>query len=241
LSDRVAWNEVLRRTPQINQAVAEDVSRDVLPKINRLIDEDFSQRQKDVTMAQRKIDTIFGSTRLRWCSRSTKDVVSVWTVDQSRLRDGAVAAIPAEAGVFRSDESVVAFVSEDSIESLLTQYFPAGLKLTDKQLQKIELPQDGPDAGPAFSSDRLMSIVAALRSAASEEATLFTLELARTNPFQVKFVDGDIRRLRLLECGTKADTVVPVIPDHDLLQEWPEQLQFTGDFSGRHGKDDLAG
>ncbi len=46
LSDRVAWNEVLRRTPQINQAVAEDVSRDVLPKINRLIDEDFASLQK---------------------------------------------------------------------------------------------------------------------------------------------------------------------------------------------------
>jgi len=203
LSDRVAWNEVLRRTPQINQAVAEDVSRDVLPKINRLIDEDFSQRQKDVTMAQRKIDTIFGSTRLRWCSRSTKDVVSVWTVDQSRLREGAVAAMPAEAGAFRSDESVVAFISEDSIESLLTQYFPAGLKLTDKQLQKLELPQDGPDAGPAFSSERLMSIVAALRSAASEEAALFTLELARTNPFQVKFVDGDIRLITTFQIHPK--------------------------------------
>ena len=101
LSDRVAWNEVLRRTPQINQAVAEDVSRDVLPKINRLIDEDFSRLQKDVTLAQRKIDTIFGSTRLHWSSRSTRDVVSVWTVDQSRLRDGAVAAMPAEAGAFR--------------------------------------------------------------------------------------------------------------------------------------------
>ena len=54
-------------------------------------------------------------------------------------------------------------------------------------------------------------------------------------------VNGHIRWGGLLECGTKADTVVPVIPDHDLLQEWPEQLQFTGDFSGRHEKDDLAG
>jgi hypothetical protein len=111
--------------------------------------------------------------------------------------------MPAEAGAFRSDESVVAFVSEDSIESLLTQYFPAGLKLTDKQLQKLELPQDGPDAGAAFSSDRLMSIVAALRSAASEEAALFTLELARTNPFQVKFVDGDIRLITTFQIHPK--------------------------------------
>ncbi len=31
-----------------------------------------------------------------------------------------------------------------------------------------------------------MSILAALRSAGSEEAALFTLELARKNPFQVK-------------------------------------------------------
>ncbi len=58
--------------------------------------------------------------------------------------------IPAEAGAFRNDESVVAFVSEDSLESLLTQYFPAGLKLTDKQLQKLELPEEGSDAGQLF-------------------------------------------------------------------------------------------
>lgn len=203
LSDRVAWNEVLRRTPQINQAVAEDVSRDVLPKINRLIDEDFANLQKDVTGAQRKISSIFGSMNLRWCSRSTKDVVSVWTVDQSRLRDGASAAIPSEAGTLRNDESVVAFVSEDSIESLLTQYFPAGLKLTDKQLQKLELPEEGADAGPALSLDRLMSIFAALQSVGSEEAGLFTLELARSNPFQVKFVEGDIRLITTFQIHPK--------------------------------------
>jgi hypothetical protein len=203
LSDRVAWNEVLRRTPQINQAVAEDVSRDVLPKINRLIDEDFAKLQKDVTMAQRKIGSIFGNVQLRWCSRSTKDVVSVWTVDQSTLRDGAVAAMPAEAGAFRSDESVVAFVSEDSIESLLTQYFPAGLKLTDKQLQKLELPEDGSEAGSAFSPDRLMSIFDSLRSAASEEAALFTLEIAGKDPFQVKFIDGDIRLITTFQIHPK--------------------------------------
>ncbi|MFO1004113.1 MAG: hypothetical protein U0936_27665 [Planctomycetaceae bacterium] len=203
LSDRVAWNEVLRRTPQINQAVAEDVSRDVLPKVNRLIDEDFANLQKDVTTAQRKIDSIFGSTRLRWCSRSTKDVVSVWSVDDSLYPDGSVLAIPAEAGAFRSDESVVAFVSEDSIESLLTQYFPAGLKLTDKQLQKLELPEDVSDAGSAFTPDRLMSIFAALRSAASEEAALFTLELARKNPFQVRFADGDIRLITTFQIHPK--------------------------------------
>jgi hypothetical protein len=144
LSDRVAWNEVLRRTPQINQAVAEDVSRDVLPKINRLIDEDFASLQKDVTMAQRKIGSIFGNVfHFAGAHDRPQDVVSVWTVDQSIHRDGSVPAMPAEAGAFRNDESVVAFVSEDSIESLLTQYFPAGLKLTDKQLQKLDLPEEG--------------------------------------------------------------------------------------------------
>lgn len=203
LSDRFAWNEVLRRTPQINQAVAEDVSRDVLPKVNRLIDDDFASLQKDVTAAQRKIGSIFGSTRLRWCSRSTKDVVSVWSVDQSLYPADSVLAMPAEAGAFRNDESVVAFVSEDSIESLLTQYFPAGLKLTDKQLQKLELAEEGADTGSAFSPDRLMSIFAALRSAASEEAALFTLELARKNPFQVKFVDGDIRLITTFQIHPK--------------------------------------
>jgi hypothetical protein len=203
LSDRVAWNEVLRRTPQINQAVAEDVSRDVLPKINRLIDEDFASLQKDVTTAQRKIESIFGSTRLRWCSRSTGDVVSVWSIDQSLYPDGSVLAIPAEAGAFRNDESVVAFVSEESIESLLTQYFPAGLKLTDKQLQKLELAGAGSDADPAFSLDRLMSIFTALRSSASEEAALFTLELGRKNPFQVKFIDGDIRVITTFQIHPK--------------------------------------
>lgn len=203
LSDRVAWNEVLRRTPQINQAVAEDVSRDVLPKINRLIDEDFASLQKDVTNAQRKIESIFGSTRLRWCSRSTKEVVSVWSVDQSLYPDGSVLALPAESGAFRNDESVVAYVSENSIESLLAQYFPAGLKLTDKQLQKLELPEEGFAASSVLSPDRLMSIIASLRSAASEDAALFTLELAQKNPFQVKFVDGDIRLMTTFQIHPK--------------------------------------
>lgn len=203
LSDRVAWNEVLRRTPLINQAVAEDVSKDVLPKINRIIDDDFARLQKSVTSAQRKVAAAFGETQLRWCSRSARDVISVWTQNAAALPEGTTPLMPAEAGAFRNDESVVGFISEAAVESLLAQYIPGGLKLTDKQLQKLELPENTLGEESAFSLDRLLSISAALSSVASDDASLFTFELAPVNPFQVRFIDGDIRLITTFQIHPK--------------------------------------
>jgi hypothetical protein len=117
LSDRVAWNVLMRRTPEINRVVAEDVSRDVLPKVNKIVDQDFAKLQEQWKTVQQQVNSTFRKTRLQWHARSTSNSISLWTQDAALTRTTAVAAVPKEAAKFRETEAVVLFVSEDSVRS----------------------------------------------------------------------------------------------------------------------------
>ena len=204
LSDRVAWNEVLRRTPQINQVVAEDVSRDVLPKIDRIVDSDFAEFQRQWKSIQGKMKTVFRETMLTWSARSTQESVSIWTEVEHVQRRQAVSAVPNEASAFRSDEAVVCFLSEDAVDALLKEYFPAGLKITDTQLQDIQLPAAMENPGQPFSISQMVSLLAQLRRTSEAEAGLFTLEFAVEDPIKVRFVDGDVRITTTFQIHPKA-------------------------------------
>lgn len=193
LSDRVAWNEVARRTPQINQAVAEDVSRDVLPKIDRLIDADFARLQRQWTTTQQQVNSEFEANGLTWAARSDEESVAVWTEDRRSCEFDSVTAVPQEARIVRDDEAVVAFVSEDAVGTLLEKYFPAGLRLTDTQLQKIALPENETDWQGQFSLEQLVGLISQIRSMEGAEAGLFTLEFAPQHPLEIHFAGGDVR------------------------------------------------
>ena len=75
----------------------------------------------------------------------------------------------------------------------MNQYFPAGLKLNDTQLQKLQLDYENDDPAAAFSAENIARLISAMGSVKPAEPTLFTLEFARENPVALRFVEGDLR------------------------------------------------
>jgi hypothetical protein len=194
LTDRVAWNEVLRRTPQINQAVAEDVSRDVLPEIDRIVDADFAALQSQWRTLQEQVKATFPANRVQWAARSGTRTFAVWAQPELGARSAAsLPAVPDEARGLTDAEEVVVFVSEDAVGSLVSRYFPGGLKLTDTQLQKIQQARAASTESSPFSFAQVVQLLNDLRSVEASPASLFTLEFAKERPLEIRFVDGDIR------------------------------------------------
>ena len=202
VGDRVAWNEVMRRQPQINRAVAEDVSRDVLPKVDRAIDEDFAKLGKQWRALQQQTDAAFPDTDLHWSARSTNSVIAVWTTPAQPTGLSDVPSLSRTATNIEDGEEIVLFVSENAVASLLRRSVPTGLKITDTQLQKLQLASQGSEE-PSVSLAELMKLVKQLRSAKSEAAALFTLEFAPEKPLEVHFVEGDVRIITTFQIHQK--------------------------------------
>jgi len=202
VGDRVAWNEVMRRQPQINRAVAEDVSRDVLPKVDRAIDEDFAKLGKQWRALQQQTDAAFPDADLHWSARSTNSVIAVWTTPAHPTGFSDVPSLSRTATNIEDGEEIVLFVSENAVASLLRRSVPTGLKITDTQLQKLQLASQGSEE-PSVSLAELMKLVNQLRSAKSEAAALFTLEFAPEKPLEVHFVEGDVRIITTFQIHQK--------------------------------------
>ena len=197
LTNSIAWNQVRRRGPEINQVVAEDVSRDVLPKIDRIIDADIARLQRDWQTLQNSVDTAFNTRSLKWSARSGQRSIVVWaheTQDAPSLTDESlvVPAVPREAVSRSEDESAAFFVSEDAVAALVTQYFPRGLKLTDTQLQQLATAAGDIEQGDA-SLLTLQKILGRICRLEPAESQLFTLEFSPDRPVEVRFADGDVR------------------------------------------------
>ena len=202
VGDRVAWNEVMRRQPQINRAVAEDVSRDVLPKVDSAIDEDFAKLGKQWRAIQRQTAAAFDNTELHWSARSTDSVIALWISPAQPTGSSDVNSLSREATRIADGEEIVLFVSENAVASLLRRYVPTGLKITDSRLQKLQLASDGSE-DPSVSLPALVKLVNELRSAKAEEASLFTIEFSSEKPLEVRFVEGDIRIITTFQIHPK--------------------------------------
>lgn len=212
LTDNIAWNQVRRRGPEINQVVAEDVSRDVLPRIDRITDADIAKLQRDWQTLQKSIDTAFSGRTLKWAARSGQRSIAVWAhegqgdafqssesqVSESRL----LPAVPREAVSSSEEEAAAFFVSEEAVALLVSKYFPRGLKLTDAQLQSLAMPVGDLEQGGASWStlQNLLGRIGRLRPA---EAQLFTLEFSPDRPLEVRFADGDVRLLATFQIHPK--------------------------------------
>ncbi|MCA9013364.1 MAG: hypothetical protein KDB01_26625, partial [Planctomycetaceae bacterium] len=71
LSDRIAWDQVNRRQAEINQAVAADVTRTVLPKVDRIVDEEFAKLGQQITEMQLQVESLIGIP-VNWVARSSE-------------------------------------------------------------------------------------------------------------------------------------------------------------------------
>jgi hypothetical protein len=183
--------------------VAEDVSRDVLPKIDRIIDAEIANLQEEWRTLQRTVSSAFRNRSLKWAARSGQRSIVVWAREGRDLASSSgSSSVPAEAVSKAEDESAAIFVSEEAVAALVAEYFPRGLKLTDTQLQTLATPANETQRTDA-SLASLQHILGQISRLEDAEAQLFTLEFSPDRPVEVRFVDGDVRLLATFQIHPK--------------------------------------
>lgn len=191
LSDRIAWDQVNRRQAEINQAVAADVTRTVLPKVDRIVDEEFARLGHQITDMQLQVESLLG-TPVNWVARSSETSLSV--VATAEKTDVAKPGFDAGSiGLPQlSDGEEIAFaVSEDIVTAMLERYVAGGLILTDTQIEKASRAWNhvGDDK---WSIASLLQLARDIEREASSEPTMFSIQLAKVQPVVVRFDRGDV-------------------------------------------------
>ncbi len=215
LSDRIAWEQVSRRQGQINQAVAEDLSCDVLPKVNRIIDEEFARLERQLASMRTQAEASLKDTPLRWVASSTDTTFSIAAISR---RDGRVPtslnAATVAMPLLNADEEVAFMMSESVATALLANHVPGGLMLTDTQVEKAAKAwnRNGDDKWSLVS---LLQLVRDLESYSTSTPAAFSIEMAKVRPIAVRFDRGDI-------CIETAFQIVPKLgaPSGGMKMSW---------------------
>lgn len=184
LGDRIAWQRVMRLQPQINQAVAEDVSRDVLPKIDRIVDEDFAELGKTWTQTQKQLGTLTDDASFVWKAGAGKSSVHLWV----GRRSSSNRKLTTPSDSLASKEDVRVSVQESLMEAVLKKSVRGGQKISDQQLLALREVLDRVNSQEAVTLTELTDALTA-----EKPATLFSIEFRPEQPVEVKFADGDVR------------------------------------------------
>lgn len=213
LTDQVAWNRIRQMQPQINQAVALDLSKDVFPQVDRRVEQEFVRLQDRWLQAQKFLQQWCPEPWLEWSARAREDSVLLTTAP---LTDSLTANAPTarrqdpaslDAPRFNSSvmattelqptEDIVLTVSDIALTELVATAIPGGSKITDTQLQRLA------DLLPKLITGHPESLteLAAITSDKAAPATFFTLELPPSQPLIFSCSDGDLQvnfRFRIL-------------------------------------------
>lgn len=219
LGDRLAWNQVLLLQPRINRAVAQDLSRDVLPKIDAQVERRFAQLQERWRQLQSEQSGWLPERRVLWSAFATES--------EAQLSARAVAVAvpepvigPAEtAALLRESEDVVLLVSESvlgrvagaALERALAAW--GGRLVPDTRLEELRqrLRRLQGDEAAAGGTDAA--------GAAAAVATVYSLEFPEREALRVQCVDGRLRVLLRFR----------VVPRAGLPSDW---LQVRVDLRG---------
>lgn len=192
LSDRIAWEQVNRRQTQINQAVAEDVSRTLLPKIDRIIDQEFAQLGQQLAGIRSRVESTVGVTPLTWLARSSDSSFSIVAIPHNNgILESSFNSVPVNVPPIAEGEEIAFAVSDEMATALLRRFVPGGLILTDTQVEKASKVwnQLGDERWSAAS---LLQLLRELEKTATAEAAMFSIQLAKVQPLAIRFDRGDV-------------------------------------------------
>ncbi|MBC7965517.1 MAG: hypothetical protein H7Z17_06265 [Fuerstia sp.] len=193
LSDRVAWDEVTRRQAEINQAVAEDVTRTVLPKFDRIVDEEFTSLKRQLAGLQAQVESTLKTSPMSWVARSSETSFSIAAIPQSRsvVEGERFNSQPVNLPQLANGEEVAFTLSDSVATALLEKYVPGGLVLTDTQVEKASKVWN--KAGEEkWSLASLMQLFQEIERNSSAEPTAFSIQLAKVQPIAIRFDRGDV-------------------------------------------------
>lgn len=213
LTDQVAWNRVRQMQPQINQAVALDLSKDIFPQVDRRVEQEFVRLQDRWLQAQQVLQQWYPEPWLEWSALARADSVLLTTafltntlthdaptarrqdpasLDASPVRNSVLAAT-----ALQPTEDIVLTVSEVALTELVATAIPGGSRITDTQLQRLT------ELLPKLITGQPESLaeLAAITADKTAPATFFTLELPPSQPCIFSCSEGDLQvnfRFRIL-------------------------------------------
>jgi len=192
LSDRIAWEQVNRRQAEINQAVAADVSRTVLPKVDRIVDEEFAQLGRQLADIQAQVESNVAFAPVSWVARSSEASFSIVAVPQNLgILESGFNSLPVTVPQLADGEEIAFAISDEMATALLETFVPGGLMLTDTQVEQASKVwnQLGDERWSVTSLKRLYQEI---ENHASAEATIFSIQLAKVQPLAIRFDRGDV-------------------------------------------------
>ncbi len=201
LADQVARQEVLRRSPQIDRAVAQDLSTDILPKVDRQADQELAELDLQLRQLRVRAASWLQLPADRWAAASQQNAVLLWSRPTTDLRfrtnvsDGVLSEEPVALKVRTEAEDIVLVLSQDLANRLLNQVIPSGLLLSDTQLNSVlESVQQLDFSNGAAFSEAVSAMPSLIRKVSDDEnaPAVFSLKLCSDQPVQLRFLDGKV-------------------------------------------------
>lgn len=193
LSDRVAWEQVKRQKPAIDHAVAEDVTRTVLPKFDRIVDEEFAQLGRQLTALQMQTQSALRTSQLSWVAGSSETASFIAALPQipGVAENEPFNSLSVNVPQLEKGEEVAFSISDSVATALLEQYIPGGLVLSDQQVEKASKVWNsaGDEKWTFASLTQLFQEIERYSSAAPAE---FSIQLADVKPMVIRFDRGDV-------------------------------------------------
>lgn len=204
-TDQIAWNRVRRMQPEINQAVAADLSDDVFPQVDRQVELEFVRLEERWQHSQRLLQRLIPQNSLQWSAIARDDSVLLTTGSppQSIAANAAIArrpdsttadVTPAAAprlplSATQNSEDIVLTLSDSTLTQLACATVPAGMRISDTNLQRLTALLPGLFSGQTADLSKLSAII----TDSTAPATFFTLELPASEPISFSCEDGDLR------------------------------------------------
>ena len=188
-ADQVAWSEVMRRQPEIERALAEDLSREVIPKVDREIDQELATFSLQIQRLSKHLTTSLGTLPQQLSVDTTTKAL------RFRLQSEVVLSQPGRDGDRKTDweldttEDVVFLLDEHFVTSAINRMIPANTVIPDSQLVSLQNALQSLQDGKPWSQFRAEGIQQ-FKHHESSDASLFSIQLADEQPFSILFLQG---------------------------------------------------
>ncbi|MCA9058675.1 MAG: hypothetical protein KDA85_09255, partial [Planctomycetaceae bacterium] len=130
LANQVAWSEVIRRSPEVDRAVAEDLAADVPEQVNARIDAELTYLADVWRQIRNSTEQLPGGDSLQWNVSADDQVIRLSLTDGGRMAGGdsspgiTTLDAPPVGPVLNADEEIAAVVSEEFLNNLLAEALP---------------------------------------------------------------------------------------------------------------------
>ncbi|MCA9064914.1 MAG: hypothetical protein KDA96_17700, partial [Planctomycetaceae bacterium] len=221
LANQMAWSEVHRRRPEVDQAIAQDLAVDVGEQINSRVDAQLRSLTERWRSFQDKLATVHPNPTARWTASHETDTVRLALLNDPDANP-AEARDPATVGsIFPSllfgDDDLVVYVSENMLNDMIASVVPTELVISDTQLQQIA------SATPATTSNSppgLQDLLQTLTQWNMDPAKQTDSAKQTMSLYAIEFSPSNRPRVTVGQKSLQIQTTFRVLPRFGAPTEW---------------------